>query len=153
MSRHAGPTPGTSPDWIPWSARICCPARNPERATLPLLLPPLLPPSNVANTSITSAAPPKTQEQLKKEQLAAEAKKLKSQILARSSSTGSATSLAAGGRVSGVPVASAPSFPTCAAPNPGCCLGAGCAGSVQLAAMCRAALHCIAVTMPCLYGL
>lgn len=60
---------------------------------------PLLPPrSNVANTSITSAAPFKTQEQLKKEQLAAEAKKLKSQILARSSSTGSAASLATGGQ-------------------------------------------------------
>lgn len=52
--------------------------------------------SNVANTAIMNSTPPKTQAQLQKEALAAAAKNLKSQILARSASSGSAASLAAG---------------------------------------------------------
>lgn len=52
--------------------------------------------SNVANTAIMNSAPPKTAAQLQKEALAAAAKNLKSQILARSASSGSAASLAAG---------------------------------------------------------
>lgn len=42
----------------------------------------------MANTAITNAAPPKTAAQLQKEQLAAAAKNLKNQILARSASAG-----------------------------------------------------------------
>lgn len=48
--------------------------------------------SNVANTAITTAAPPKTQAQLQKEQLAATAKNLKIQILSRSASGASVAS-------------------------------------------------------------
>lgn len=50
----------------------------------------------MANTAIMNSTPPKTQAQLQKEALAAAAKNLKSQILARSASSGSAASLAAG---------------------------------------------------------
>ncbi|KAI3430542.1 hypothetical protein D9Q98_005135 [Chlorella vulgaris] len=49
---------------------------------------------NVANTALTISAPPKTQAQLQKEQLAAAAKNLKNQILARSCSTASSANSA-----------------------------------------------------------
>jgi hypothetical protein len=52
--------------------------------------------SNVANTAITTATPPKTAAQLQKEQLAAAAKNLKSQIL-RQGSAGSSSNGGGGG--------------------------------------------------------
>lgn len=72
----------------------------------------------MANTAITSAAPPKSAAQLQKEALAAAAKNLKSQILARSgsgaaaaaaasSSKGLAAGASAAGRLSGAGSASA----------------------------------------------